>query len=48
MYHVIKSLAYFDDAENDPEPIMLKELNWEDVKEFFIKQEKQLFSKFVR
>lgn len=30
--HILKSLVYFEDAENDPMPIMIKNINWEDVK----------------
>jgi Nucleotidyl transferase AbiEii toxin, Type IV TA system len=33
--HVLKSLAYFEDAEKDPMPDMLAPLDWEDVKRFF-------------
>ncbi len=32
IFMVLKSLVYFDDAEKDPEPIMLKPLQWQDVK----------------
>lgn len=31
-YMVLKSLTYFEDAENDPQITMLKEIDWEDVK----------------
>jgi len=31
-YHYIKSLTYFEDAENDPMPIMLSSCNWSKVK----------------
>jgi len=30
--HILKSLTFFDDAENEPMPIMLKGVSWEDVK----------------
>ncbi|MBU0569594.1 nucleotidyl transferase AbiEii/AbiGii toxin family protein [Patescibacteria group bacterium] len=30
--HLLKSLVYFADAESDPEPILLKEMDWETVK----------------
>jgi predicted nucleotidyltransferase component of viral defense system len=33
--HVLKSLVYFDDAEKDPDPHMLVEFSWEDLKSFF-------------
>lgn len=32
-YLVLRSLAYFDDAEDDPTPKMLKPFTWEEVKE---------------
>lgn len=37
-YHVLKSLVYFDDAEGDPEPVLLpalKDKDWKEVKLFF-------------
>lgn len=34
---VLKSLAYFQDAEEDPMPDMLAPISWEEVKEFFRK-----------
>lgn len=33
--HVLNSLVYFDDAEKDDTPEMLKKVSWEDVKKFF-------------
>jgi hypothetical protein len=30
--HILKSLSYFEDAESEPMPIMLKPISWEDVK----------------
>ena len=38
LYHVLKSLVYFEDAEEDPRPTILnnnKELSWDRVKCFF-------------
>jgi len=35
MIHVLKSLAYFEDAEKDPMPDMLVPLAWEKVRQFF-------------
>ncbi len=32
-YMVIKSLTYFGDAEPDPMPEMIKDINWKTVKE---------------
>jgi predicted nucleotidyltransferase component of viral defense system len=34
IFHVIKSLSYFEDAENDFDPILFdKNLTWDDIKE---------------
>ena len=30
--HILKSLIYFEDAENEPMPKMIKDVNWDDVK----------------
>jgi len=35
LVHIKKSLVYFDDAERDPMPRMIKPVNWEKVKSFF-------------
>ncbi len=31
--HILKSLVYFDDAESEPMPIMIKKHDWEEIKE---------------
>jgi predicted nucleotidyltransferase component of viral defense system len=36
LFHVIKSLAWFDDAEKEPMPMMIKECSWDEVKTYFI------------
>jgi hypothetical protein len=33
--HILKSLSYFEEAEQDPMPHMLMPLSWEGVKQFF-------------
>ena len=38
-YHVLRSLVYFEDAETEPNPLILlrgKEWQWDNVKSFFI------------
>ena len=35
IYHVLKSLVYFEDAEGDPELNMLVQFSWENMKSFF-------------
>lgn len=37
-YHILKSLTYFDDAENEPLPRMLVPFDWEECKAFFVRQ----------
>lgn len=32
LFHILKSLTYFDDAENDADPIMIKSATWKAVK----------------
>ena len=36
-YHVLKSLAYFEDAEQEPMPEMLQPFDWEECKAFFVR-----------
>ncbi len=33
--HILKSLVYFSDAENDPEPELYFKCSWQEVKDFF-------------
>lgn len=44
LIHVLRSLSYFDDAEEDDMPQMIEKLPWEEVKEFFQKETKRLAS----
>ena len=37
-HHILKSLMYFADAENDPEPVIFFKANWPGVKRFFRKE----------
>jgi hypothetical protein len=38
LYHLIRSLQYFEDAETGPPLEMLKPMDWESVKEFFLRE----------
>lgn len=40
--HLIKSLVYFQDAENDPMPVMLQPADWSQVKGFFQREVRTL------
>lgn len=46
-HHIIKSLAYFDDAEADPPLILHFDASWETVKIFFTEEVKRIAFKFV-
>lgn len=45
--HYIKALTYFDDAEPEPMPRMLKRVSWSGVKKFFEKEAPPLLQKVV-
>ncbi len=36
--HLLKSLVYFEDAEDDPEPVSYVEASWNEIKSFFKKE----------
>ena len=40
--HILKSLCYFDDAEQEPMPKMLKDVSWKEVKKFFEEEIKRI------
>ena len=42
LIHIKKSLVYFQDAEKDPMPKMIKDIKWPKVKEFFEGEVKRL------
>lgn len=48
IYHIIKSIAYFEEAENDPIPKMYLEVEWGIVKKFFEQEKPKLAKKFLR
>jgi hypothetical protein len=47
-YHVLKSLVFFDDAETEPEPILLKPLDWSHVKDFFVRHLAEFETELLR
>lgn len=47
MYHIIKSLSYFEDAEKDEMPEMYTEIDWEKLKQFFVNEKLKLARKFL-
>lgn len=40
--HIMKSLVYFEDAESDETPKMLKKVDWKDVKKYFENEVRKL------
>jgi predicted nucleotidyltransferase component of viral defense system len=42
IYNVLKALVYFDDAENEPMPRMIKKVGWQEVKEYFRTEVKRM------
>ena len=42
LYHMVKSLSYFDDAEKDPWPVMVKEINRGALKRYFLASQGRL------
>ena len=42
MYHIMRSLQYFDDAEVNPPLEMLRPMVWNDVKKFFLDETEKL------
>jgi len=43
LIHIQKSLVFFDDAEPDEMPRMLKKVEWEEVKQYFENEVKKLY-----
>jgi hypothetical protein len=41
-YHLLKSLVFFEDAEEEPMPRMIKAVEWDGAKEFFISEVRRL------
>lgn len=37
-YQLLKSLCFFEDAEQEPQPIMLEPCNWQECKAFFLRE----------
>ena len=48
LYHVIKSLAYFDDANDEPIPLMIKKCNWENIQKYFTEIQLELADKYLQ
>ncbi|MBU2025727.1 MAG: nucleotidyl transferase AbiEii/AbiGii toxin family protein [Patescibacteria group bacterium] len=47
-YHLLKSLAYFSDADNEPMPKMHVEINWEAIKADILEKVRALEKKILK
>lgn len=45
--HIIKSLGYFESADSEAMPQMIKEISWEEVKKFFFREQQRIASKML-
>jgi predicted nucleotidyltransferase component of viral defense system len=45
--HILKSLLYFEDAEDDPMPILFFEASWKEVKEYFLQEIPRITKEFL-
>jgi hypothetical protein len=41
-YHILKSLTYFADAEQEPMPVMREPFDWKECKAFFVREARAL------
>lgn len=46
-HHILKSLVYFEDAENDPLPDIHFKATWSDIKKFFTKEIPIIMNKLI-
>jgi len=46
-HHILKSLVYFEDAENDPNTETSFKINWKDVKDYFKKEVPHITSRII-
>ena len=45
--HIIKSLTYFDDAQEDEMPKMLVDCDWRQVKRYFLHEVPKVLDQFL-
>lgn len=47
LYFIIKALGFFEDAESDDMPKMIKKVSWQEVKDFFASESLRLGRKYL-
>jgi hypothetical protein len=45
--HLLLSLGYFDEADNDPMPQLLIPVEWYEVKQYFVQESRTLLQKYI-
>jgi hypothetical protein len=45
--HILRSLAYFEDAESQPDPVMLLPCDWRDVRRYCLDQSQMLLTEVL-
>jgi len=45
--HLLKSIVYFEDAEDDKMPQMIKPVRWHAVREFFIREQRKIVKELL-
>lgn len=46
-YHILKSFFFFEEAEQQPDPVSLNGTTWQQVKQFFLEREVQLMQELL-
>jgi hypothetical protein len=44
LYHRLRAMTYFDDAEREPEPALLRPADWSSVRRYFVEQVRELWA----
>lgn len=47
-HHILKSLVFFEDAENDPAPELNFKASWQEIKKFFIKEAPKITKNIIK
>jgi hypothetical protein len=50
LYHVLRSLIYFEEADQEPDPKMTEgsDFSWEEVKSFFLTHQPEMERLFLK
>lgn len=47
LVHIVRSLSYFEDADKDEMPQMIKKVSWEEIKKYFLQEVKRITDEFI-